>query len=125
VSFSPFRRSLPQRFLLVLTSFLQKSGLAFSDALPIARMVVLLSLATAMVSGLAIGPYSGKETGEMALFRQLLDRLHSARPVPGRATTRAHPAEWPPASAANPTLSAATPDPQAAATIPRHLRPLS
>ena len=34
MSFSPFRRSLPQRFLLVLTSFLQKSGLAFSDALP-------------------------------------------------------------------------------------------
>ena len=34
MSSSPFRRSLPQRFLLVLTSFLQKSGLAFSDALP-------------------------------------------------------------------------------------------
>ena len=51
----------------------QEEGLGF----PIARMVVLLSLATAMVSGLAIGPYSGKETGEMALFRQLLDRLRS------------------------------------------------
>jgi len=50
----------------------QKEGLGF----PIARLVVLLSLATAMVSGMAIGPYSGKETGEMALMRQLLGRLH-------------------------------------------------
>jgi hypothetical protein len=49
----------------------QKEGLGF----PIARIVVLLSLATAMVSGMAIGPYAGKETGEMALLRQLLDQL--------------------------------------------------
>jgi len=49
----------------------QKEGLGF----PIARLVVLLSLATAMVSGMAIGPYSGKETGEMALMRQLLGQL--------------------------------------------------
>jgi len=49
----------------------QKEGLGF----PIARMVVLLSLATAMVSDMAIGPYQGKETGEPALFRELLDRL--------------------------------------------------
>ena len=49
----------------------QKEGLGF----PIARLVVLLSLATAMVSGMAIGPYSGKETGEMALMRQLLDEV--------------------------------------------------
>lgn len=49
----------------------QKDGLGF----PIARMVVLLSLATAMVSGMAIGPYAGKETGETALLRQLLGRL--------------------------------------------------
>ena len=51
----------------------QAEGLGF----PIARMVVLLSLATAMVSGMAIGPYTGKETGEMALMRQLLDQLDS------------------------------------------------
>lgn len=49
----------------------QKEGLGF----PIARMVVLLSLATAMVSGMAMAPYTGKETGEMALMRQLLDQL--------------------------------------------------
>jgi hypothetical protein len=33
---------------------------------------VILSLATACVLGLAVGPYSGKETGETALLRQLL-----------------------------------------------------
>jgi len=49
----------------------QAKGLGF----PIARMVVLLSLATAMISGMAMGPYSGKETGELALMRQLLDQL--------------------------------------------------
>ncbi len=42
----------------------QAAGLGF----PLARFVVLLSLATAMVSDLAIGPYSGKETGESALL---------------------------------------------------------
>jgi putative transposase len=49
----------------------QEEGLGF----PIARFVVLLSLATAMVCDLAIGPYSGKETGETALLRELLPRL--------------------------------------------------
>lgn len=49
----------------------QKDGLGF----PIARMVVMLSLATAMISDMAIGPYQGKKTGETALFRALLDRL--------------------------------------------------
>ena len=49
----------------------QKEGLGF----PVARMVVLLSLATAMASGMAISSYSGKETGEAALMRQLLDQL--------------------------------------------------
>lgn len=51
----------------------QKQGLGF----PVVRMVVLLSLATAMVSGMAMGPYSGKETGEMALMRQLLGELNA------------------------------------------------
>ncbi len=50
----------------------QEKGLGF----PVARLVVLLSLATAMVCGMAIGPYSGKETGELALMRQLLDQLN-------------------------------------------------
>jgi putative transposase len=48
-----------------------KPGLGF----PLIRMVVVMSLATAMVHGMAMGPYAGKETGESALFRQLLDRL--------------------------------------------------
>jgi len=51
----------------------QKPGLGF----PILRMVVLLSLATAALCGLAIGPYKGKETGDPALLRELLDRFHS------------------------------------------------
>ena len=46
----------------------QKPGVG----LPIARAAVILSLATACVMGLAVGPYSGKETGETALLRQLL-----------------------------------------------------
>jgi hypothetical protein len=40
---------------------------------PIARMVLLFSLATAAVTGMAYGPYQGKKTGETALLRQLLD----------------------------------------------------
>lgn len=50
----------------------QKPGVGF----PIARCVVLLSLATGMVADLEIGPYSGKETGETALLRAMLERLH-------------------------------------------------
>jgi len=46
----------------------QKPGIG----LPIARCVAVLSLATACVLDLAIGPYSGKETGETALLRQLM-----------------------------------------------------
>jgi hypothetical protein len=49
----------------------QKPGLGF----PLLRMVVLFSLATAAVSGVAIGPYKGKRTGETALLRSLLDRF--------------------------------------------------
>ena len=45
--------------------------------LPIARACAILSLATACVSDLALGPYSGKETGETALLRELLDSLHA------------------------------------------------
>jgi putative transposase len=46
----------------------QKPGLGF----PMIRMVLLLSLATAALQGMAFGPYQGKETGETALLRQLL-----------------------------------------------------
>ena len=51
----------------------QEPGLGF----PIARLVVLLSLATAMVKDMAMGPYAGKETGETALLRELLERFKS------------------------------------------------
>ena len=57
----------------------QKPGLGF----PIVRMVVLLSLATGMLCDMAMGPYRGKETGEPALFRGLLDRLEAGDIVLG------------------------------------------
>jgi len=46
----------------------QKPGVGF----PILRACVILSLATACVLDAAYGPYAGKQTGEPALFRQLL-----------------------------------------------------
>jgi hypothetical protein len=49
----------------------QKEGLGF----PVARIVVLLSLATGMAQDMAVGPYRGKKTGETALLRQLLERF--------------------------------------------------
>lgn len=49
----------------------QRPGLGF----PMIRVVVLLTFATAGVVGAAYGPHQGKETGETALLRQLLDRL--------------------------------------------------
>jgi hypothetical protein len=49
----------------------QEPGLGF----PIARLVVLFSWASAMLQGMALGPYAGKETGETALLRELFDRL--------------------------------------------------
>jgi putative transposase len=51
----------------------QKPGLGF----PLIRMVLILSLATALIGGAALGPYAGKETGETALLRQLFARLKS------------------------------------------------
>jgi putative transposase len=50
-----------------------KTGVGF----PIMRACVILSLATACVIDAAFGPYSGKQTGEMALFRQLLDSFQA------------------------------------------------
>ena len=49
----------------------QEQGLGF----PLIRIVVLLSLATALLTGMAMGKYAGKETGETALFRSLLEQL--------------------------------------------------
>jgi len=51
----------------------QQPGLGF----PMIRVVVLLTFATACLVGAAVGPYQGKETGETALFRELLDRLRA------------------------------------------------
>jgi len=46
-------------------------------------MVALISLATGVVRDLALGPYKGKETGETALFRTLLDGLEAGEIVLG------------------------------------------
>lgn len=51
----------------------QKKGLGY----PIIRWVVLIGLATASIQEFAYGPYAGKETGETALFRQMLDALNA------------------------------------------------
>ena len=57
----------------------QGVGLGF----PLARLLVLISLATGLVRDLAVGPYAGTETGETALFRQLWDRLEPGDVVLG------------------------------------------
>ena len=49
----------------------QQPGLGF----PLARIVVLLSLATGACHDLAIAPYAGKGTGETTLLRQMYDSL--------------------------------------------------
>lgn len=49
----------------------QSPGIGF----PIARCVAVISLATACVMDLAIGPYAGKQTGETALLRQIMNAL--------------------------------------------------
>ena len=51
----------------------QKQGVGF----PIARACAILSLATACIMELAIGPYSGKQTGETALLRKMLDSFRA------------------------------------------------
>jgi len=47
----------------------QAEGVGF----PIARACVVLSLANACIFNIAFGPYSGKETSEIALLRKVLD----------------------------------------------------
>ncbi len=49
----------------------QQPGLGF----PLVRLVVLFSLATGLLHEVALGPYSGKETGEPALLRELFSRF--------------------------------------------------
>jgi hypothetical protein len=59
----------------------QRPGAGF----PIARACVVLSLATAAIHDLNIGPYEGKETGESALLRGILDSLKAGEvAVPSR-----------------------------------------
>ena len=53
----------------------QQRGQVSGCGFPIARAVAIVSLATACVIDLAVGPYRGKETGETALMRQLLSKL--------------------------------------------------
>ena len=50
----------------------QKPGLGF----PLARLMVLLSLASGACLDLAMAPYAGKGTGETTLLRQLYGSLH-------------------------------------------------
>jgi putative transposase len=57
----------------------QKAGVGF----PLARLVAIISLATGVVRDLAMGPYKGKETGETALVRTLLDGLEPGEIVLG------------------------------------------
>jgi hypothetical protein len=47
----------------------QTPGVGF----PIARVCAVLSLATACIYDTAVGPYAGKETGESALLRKVMD----------------------------------------------------
>lgn len=49
----------------------QQDGIGF----PLARLAVLLSLATGACHDLAIAPYAGKGTGETTLLRQMYDSL--------------------------------------------------
>ena len=51
----------------------QKPGLGF----PMPRLVAIVSLNCAAVLGLAIGPYAGKQSGEPALFRTLVEDLQA------------------------------------------------
>jgi len=51
---------------------LQKNG-TIDSGLPMMRVCVVLSLATAMITNAAFANYQGKETGETALLRQMLD----------------------------------------------------
>jgi hypothetical protein len=57
----------------------QAPGLGF----PIARILVIFSLAVGTVLEAAIGPYQGKQTSELALLRQVLDQFQPDGPVAG------------------------------------------
>ena len=50
---------------------------------PMMRIVILTSLITAMVRSIAAGPYSGKGTGESALFRKVAEEIPEGSVVVG------------------------------------------
>lgn len=54
-------------------AFPQQKTQAPGVGLPIARACAVLSLATASICDLAVGPYQGKQSGENALLRSMLD----------------------------------------------------
>jgi hypothetical protein len=54
-------------------AFPQQKTQAPGVGFPIARACAVISLATASVCDVAVGPYEGKETGENALLRDMLD----------------------------------------------------
>ena len=59
----------------------QKPGVGF----PLLRLVALISLSCGAVLDVAIAPYSGKQTGETALFRQLFGGLRAGEVLLGDA----------------------------------------
>lgn len=64
-------------------AFPQPNSQAPGIGFPVVRMVAIIGLATGVVLDLATGPYSGKETGETALLRELWDRLEPGEIVLG------------------------------------------
>ena len=58
-------------------AFPQQTNQAPGVGLPIARACAVLSMATAAIDDLAIGPYQGKQTGENALLREILGSLNA------------------------------------------------
>ena len=65
------------------TEYPQPDSQAEGCGFPMMRIVVLTSLITAMVRSVAVGPYSGKETGESALFRNVMDTIPKGSVVVG------------------------------------------
>ena len=56
-------------------AFPQSTSQGIGLGFPLVRFVVIISLAVGVIRDLALGPYKGKETGETALFRTLLNSL--------------------------------------------------
>jgi hypothetical protein len=61
----------------------QSSSQGIGVGFPLIRYVAIISLATGIARDLATGPYQGKETGETALFRTLLEALAAGEIVLG------------------------------------------